>query len=205
VRKVLVPLVVSAVVFGFCSNAAMAQPDGRTKSQVPHKIGLIDMAHIFKNYKKFTDLREDLKREIEKSDAKAKQMVAQLQALQKKMKESQFAKDSPQQKKWRQDYIKLTTNYQAYRQEQQEKFLEKEAQIYKTVYLEVTDAVRIYAKYYNYTLVLRWNKADVSTAKDPKAILNSMNRLVIYSRQGDDITKAILDHLNDSYRKTARR
>ena len=40
-------------------------------SNLPHKVGLIDMAHVFKNYKKFEALREDLKIEISESENKA--------------------------------------------------------------------------------------------------------------------------------------
>jgi len=201
VRKVILPLVLSAVVFAVAAPRAVQAQNQKT---APHKVGLIDMAHIFKNYEKFKDLREDLKKEIESSDARSKQMVAQVQELQKKMKDPTYKKDSPQQKQWRSQLIDLTGKYQLFRQQEQERFLDKEAQIYKTVYLEVTDAVAIYAKYYKFTLVLRWNKAGVRSQKDPKAILNGMNRLVIYSQPGDDITDAILEHLNGQYRKTAR-
>jgi Skp family chaperone for outer membrane proteins len=203
VRKVIFPLVLSAVAITVCAAPQAVQ--AQNQKTVPHKVGLIDMAHIFKNYKKFTDLREDLKKEIESSDARSKQMVAQIQALQKKMKNPMFAKDSPQQKQWRAQVIDLTGKYQLFHQQEQERFLDKEAQIYKTVYLEVTDAVAIYAKYYKFTLIIRWNKAGVRSAKDPKTILSGMNRLVIYSQPGDDITGEILKHLNGQYTKTARR
>lgn len=197
-RKVILPLVLSAVAFGVCAPQA-AQAQGQ--SQAPHKIGLIDMAHIFKNYKKFTDLRDDLKKEIERSDARSKNMVTQIQELQNKMKDPTFKKDSPQQKQWRAELIKLTTQYQAFRQDEQNRFLEKEANIYKTVYMEVTNAVGIYARYWKYTLVLRWNSAGVQSAREPKEILSGMNRLVIYSQPGDDITGEILKHLNATYAK----
>jgi Skp family chaperone for outer membrane proteins len=198
VRKVIFPLVLSAVAFGVCMAPQAAQA---AQAQAQHKVGLIDMAFIFKNYKKFTDLREDLKKEIESSDARSKSMVTQIQALQNKMKSAKFAKDSPQQKQWRAQLIDMTSKYQVFRSDEQSRFLEKEANIYKTCYLDVTSAVAIYAKYYKFTLILRWNSAGVQAAKDPKAILSGMNRLVIYSQPGDDITGEILKHLNGSYAK----
>ncbi len=39
---------------------------------VKHQIGLIDMAHIFKNYEKFTAMTASLQKEIEQTDLKAK-------------------------------------------------------------------------------------------------------------------------------------
>lgn len=196
-RKVILPLVVSAIALGVC----LAPQTARAQSQVQAKVGLIDMAHIFKNYKKFKNLRDDLKKEIESSDAQSKRMVAQIQDLQKKMKTGNFKKDSPRQQQWRKQMIDLTGKYQLFRQQQQERFLEKEANIYKTCYLDVTNAVAVYAKYYKFTLVLRWNRSGVQSAQEPKAILSGMNRLVIFSQPNDDITKAILEHLNDKYMK----
>ena len=41
-------------------------------SNAPHKVALVDMAFVFKNYKKFEVLREDLKEEIQASEGEAK-------------------------------------------------------------------------------------------------------------------------------------
>ena len=198
VKKVVLSLILSTVAFG----TVLAPQRAQAQSPGPHKIGLIDMAYIFKNYKKFTDLREDLKKEIERSDSNAKQMVAEITVLQKKMKDGQktFKQDSPQFKQWRTQLIEMSGKYQVFRQDEQRRFLGKESQIYKTVYLEVTNAVRIYAKYWKFTLILRWNKDGVDSADNAKTILGRMNRLVIYSRDGDDITAEILKHLNKTYR-----
>ena len=184
------------------SQTAHAQPGG---NPMPHKVGLIDMAHIFKHYKKFTDQREDLKKEIERSDATAKAMVADIKKLQDQLKNPMFKSDSPQGKQLRQQLITASAKYQTYRQDEQQRFLTSEAKIYKTVYMEVTKSVATYARYYKYTLVLRWSKEGVDSVSQPKQILSKMNRLVIYSRAGDDITKVILDHLNGQYIKTTGR
>ena len=36
-------------------------PAAKEAASIPHKVGLIDMAHVFKHYKKFEMLREELK------------------------------------------------------------------------------------------------------------------------------------------------
>lgn len=195
-------LVVAVSGMSLIPSIGLAQ--NNSARELPHKVGLIDMAYIFKNYKKFTDLREDLKKEIQGSDAKAKQMVAQIQTLQKQLRDPKFKDGSPQKKAWRQQLIELTAKYQSFRQEEQRKFLEKEAQVYKTVYLEVTDAVRTYAQYYNYTLILRWTRDGVDKAQDAKSILKNLNRRVIYVHKGQDITDVILQYLNERYAKSLK-
>lgn len=200
-RNILSVALVAAVCCGTLGSTAANAQDGK---ETPHKIGLIDMAYVFKNYQKFKDLREDLKKSIQDSDARAKSMVEELKGLQAKLKDNKtYKKDSPQVKAWRKRYIELTAQYQSYRQEEQAKFLERQAQIYKTVYMEVAAAVKTYAKYYNYTLILRWNSEGVDKAKDAKEILSKMNRLVIYVQEGQDITGVILKYVNGNYAKQA--
>jgi outer membrane protein len=77
--------------------------------------------------------------------------------------------------------------------------MRQESQIYKTVYLEVADATRLYAKHFHLTLVLRFNRKSINEADGPKGILGSMNKQVIYSRPEDDITDSVVKYLNDLY------
>ncbi|MGH7198983.1 MAG: OmpH family outer membrane protein, partial [Planctomycetaceae bacterium] len=168
-----------------------------------HKIGLIDMAHVFKNYKKFEVLREGLKAEIEQSDAKAKQMAADAQALQKEM--QSYKEGSPDYIAAEKKLAGLAADFEAYRQVQQKEFLRKESQIYRTIYLEVTDAVDKYAQYYKYTLILRFDRSGLEEAQTPQDLLQRMNREVIYHRGENDITLSVLDYLNRKYTQTAER
>lgn len=204
-KKLTSTIAVLAVSAGFLlsSQAASAQP--KVAVSTPHKVGLIDMAHIFKKYDKFTDQREDLKKEIERSDGIAKGMAAEIKKLQTQLKDPTYRNDSPQKKALRQQLFTAGAKYQSFRQEEQQRFLGQEAKIYKTVYMEVTGAVSLYAKHYKYTLILRWSKEGVGSAAEPKTILTKMNRLVIYSRPGDDITTVILIHLNDKYAQVTGR
>jgi molecular chaperone GrpE len=56
-------------------------------TNIPHKVGLIDMAFVFKNYKKFESLREDLKVEIASSEEQAKEMQKEIVEYQQKLKD----------------------------------------------------------------------------------------------------------------------
>ena len=182
--------------FVLSSPAAHAQngpPSG------PHRIGLIDMAHIFKEYKWFTDQRAQLKVEIKNSDTRIKAMVADMKKLKAQYADKTIKDGSPQKKALLQQLISADTNYRTFRQSEQQRFLDKEAKIYKSVYMEVTKAVDIYATHFQYTLILRFSRANVADATESRAILTKLNRLVIYSKPGHDITTPILDHLNKQY------
>ena len=166
------------------------------------KIGLIDMAHVFKNYEKFKNLREDLKAEIEQSDQKAKGMARQLQALQVEMKK--FKEGTPGYLTREKKLTQLASEFQTFRKVEQRKFLRREAEIYKTVYLEVTDAVRKYAEYFQYALVIRFNSRGLETVANPAEVIKSMNRQVVYHRNENNITRPVLDYLNRSYSKSRK-
>lgn len=172
---------------------AAAQPAG------PHQIGLIDMAQVFKEYEKFKALSEDLRAQVQESDAEAQAMVQALQQTQATMSSGTYAAGSPEYQQLEQRLIEQQTEIENFRKVKQLEFLRKEAEIYKTVYLEVQDAVGMYARHYKYTLIMRFNRSKVEDATNPQEIIQSMNRPVVFYKPNDDLTDPILNYLNQQY------
>lgn len=170
-------------------------------TSAPHQIGLIDMAHIFKNYEKFKDQTAGLQKLAEEAEAKAKAMMEEGKKGQEQL--QTLVAGSPEYSALEAKLIKLKTELETFRQVEQQKIVRQQADVYKTIYLEVQDVVNRYAAYYKYTLVIRFNRADVADAGNPQAIIQNMNRQVVYYQTQDDITDPILKHLNDQYKKTA--
>ncbi|WP_166828204.1 OmpH family outer membrane protein [Thalassoroseus pseudoceratinae] len=177
--------------------AAFAQAEPAASSG-QFKVGLIDMAFVFKNYKKFEALRNDLKAEIEQSDLKAKQMAGELKQIQEKAK--QFKEGSSEFKQFESELAQKASQFEAFRKIAQRDFLRKEAEIYKTVYLEVSEAVELYANHYKYSLIMRFSRDGVEDASgNPQQILQSMNRQVVSFGKELDITDTVLEYLNRKY------
>ena len=172
---------------------------------MPHQVGLIDMAHVFKEYSKFKALSEALKQEVEGVDNQAKGMVEELQQLQARIKSGTLVEGSPDYNTIEQQFLTKSTELETFRKMKQREFLRKEADIYKTVYLEVQDAVQQYARIYHYTLIMRFSRDQVESAENPQEIIQSMNRPVVYHRNRDDLTDPILKYLNEQYGRTATR
>ncbi len=174
---------------------------GAAQAAAPHKIALIDMAHIFKEYKKFQVLRDDLKAEIEQSDALAKKKAEDIKELSTTLKSfTQGSQDYADREK---QLAKATSDFETFRKLAQRDFLRKESQIYKQIYLEVTEMVQRYAKHYGYTLVMRFSRENVDEVTEPGDIIKSMNRQVVYYQNEDDITQPVLDYLNKKYSAAA--
>ena len=100
---------------------------------------------------------------------------------------------------------RIAEHMEAFRKGAQMKFLRRESEIYKTVYLEVSDAVKQYCEYYEITLVIRFNREPLETASSPQDVLSRLNKQVVFNRPEDDITTAVLDYLNREYEKSAGR
>lgn len=176
---------------GKASARDAAATDGR-----PHKVGLIDMAYVFKNYQKFEYLREDLKLKISESEGQAKQMAETIKSLQAKMKEHK--EGSPEFGDMEQKLAKASAEFETFRRSTQREILKEESAIYHQIYMEVSDAVKKYSKYYGYTLVLRFNREDLNP-EDPQGLIQGMNRQVVFHQEEDDMTNSVLQHLNDKF------
>jgi len=198
VKKVVLFVTAFALLTGFLSFADTAQgQQAKSKPQEVHKVGLIDMAYVFKNYKKFELLRDDLKAEITASDQQASAKMQQLKALQEELKE--YKEGSPNFLSSEEKLVKMTGEFESFRKVAQRDFMRKEAEIYKTIYLEVSDAVAKGADYFGYTLIIRFNRDGLDTASNPQEVIKSMNKQVVFHRTEDDITASVLEFLNDQY------
>lgn len=198
-----------AVLSGVLAFPATAWGQGRpaaggtaapAAAKLPHQVGLIDMAYVFKNYKKFDELRADLKSEIEDGEAKMKAMVEEIQQIQQTMKT--FAEGSDKFTAAEKQLAGKSAEAEAFRRSMQRDFLKRESQIYHTVYLEVSDAVRRYAEHFQYTLVIRFTREDLNT-ENPQELIQGMNRQVVYHRGEDDITLSVVEFLNRAYDKAS--
>ncbi len=78
-KKLVLRSVIVALAFGsMVSGNTVSAQDAAT----PSRVGLIDMAYVFKNYEKFKTLRDDLKTEIQGSDTQAKNMATKIKTVQ---------------------------------------------------------------------------------------------------------------------------
>lgn len=180
---------------GWALGNAWGQAPARaaTADATPHKVGLIDMAMLFSKYKKFANLREDLKVEIESADASLKAQLEKIKTLQLEMKE--LAPNSPKFVAAEKKITELAAGAEAERKNLQRRFMREETKIYQTVYREVLDAVNKYAAIYHYTLIIRYSR-DEAESDDPQKVMQALQRQVVFSREDDDITDAVLRYLN---------
>ncbi|MCA8993411.1 MAG: OmpH family outer membrane protein [Planctomycetaceae bacterium] len=199
----------SLTLMAFAMTAALAlmparvtaQQPGQAPAAKPHQVALIDLAHIFQNYEKFKDQTQGLQTAAQNAQAKAVQMGEDLKAKQTAL--QSLTPGSPDYSALESQLFEAQGKLQAFQQVEQREIVRKQAELYKQIYMDVQKATSEYARYYNYTLVLRFNRADATESTNPQQILQGLNRQVVFYQTNDDITDQILDYLNDTYRKTA--
>ncbi len=167
----------------------------------PHQVGLIDLAHIFQNYSKFKDQTQTLRTAAESAQAQVIQMGEVMKSKQLEL--QALNPGSPDYATLESQLFEMQGKLQAFQQTEQREIMRKQADLYKEIYMEVQKATGEYAAYYNYTLVLRFNREEAQDSNDPQKIIQGLNRQVVFYQTNDDITDQILDYLNDKYAKTA--
>lgn len=194
-------LVVSAAMILSLAAPAVAQQAAPAKPDVPHRVGLIDMAEVFQGYKKFEDLRTALNAEIERSDAEAKVMIEQLQKMQADFnaQAEKFTPGSAQYEQAEKLLLEEKSKFDAFRAATQRKLARKESEMFKVVYSDTTALVAQYAEYFKYTVVIRFDRKDIDENTPPAEAVQRMNKQVVYFRSQDDITDQVLKVLNDRY------
>jgi Skp family chaperone for outer membrane proteins len=204
VKKLVVKATVFVLFAGLVSSTVV-RGDGNASRAAdvssPHRVALIDMARVFKNYKKFEAMREELKGELTKSEERFKLMAETVKQETAQLKG--FKEGSPEYSNLEKSLLNHTSTMQAFQKGQQRELIRKEAQIYKTIYLEVSDAVEKYAQHFNFTLVLRFSADELSGQENPEDVMRGLNRQVVYYRPSEDITTAICEFLNRRYQRTA--
>ena len=196
--KKLIPAL--AVVLGL-TTAASAQNEAQpAAAKLPVKIGLVDMARVFKEYDKFNALREDLKSEMKADMDAAQALAAKAKSLQEELK--LLNRGSPDFIKKEAELARVHSDFETKRKLINSKNMREEARIFEQVYLEARDAVKLYAEYYKYTLIIRFNSAPID-AENPQSLANSLNKLIVYHQPQNDITGAVIDYLNRQWERNS--
>ncbi|WP_437187245.1 OmpH family outer membrane protein [Planctomicrobium sp. SH668] len=194
---------ISCLLLGICTlftGQLLAQAPSAAEP-TPARVGLIDMAYLFKNSEKFVALTQALEKEIEATDEQAKTLADQVRNIQAQLASNVLQPGSPEAEQLEADLFRSNAELETFKQQAQQGFIRKEAEIYKTIYLESENAVKMYSKHYGYTLVIRFDQNEVEQAQNPQQVINAMNRQVVHFRPTDDMTKPILNYLNGEWKK----
>lgn len=171
---------------------AQGQQDGQGL-----RIACLDVSEVFKNYQKFKSQREVLKSEVESGDDELQQTQQEVQALVDQLKVLTNQNDRDNIEK---EINEKKFQFEKRRRNLQQAFIQKEADIYATIYKEVVDLVTRTCEHNGIHIVFRIRE-DMTDAGNPQHILQTINREVVYYQNDLDITQLIIDGLNQKFAK----
>ncbi len=193
-------LLVATILLAAPSAATFGQDT--TSSSAPHKIALIDISRVLKEYKKVDALRSEIKAEISKSETQRTSMIKQMQTIKDKLKAPNIEQGSAKAVELEKQYLKIEAEFTSFKKAERQRILRHEAQLLKTIHGEIKAVVKRAAEAWEYTLVLRFNGAP-SNGATPNNVVGELQRQVVYYRGEDDITQPVIDFLNKQYLKTS--
>lgn len=191
-----------ALVAGFLTTALFvslasaqqpqAQPRAAAPAQRPLGIALLDVNAIFKDHPGFKARMAQLEQTVKTAENQVKAQKDEIRQLAEQLKE--MREGSPEYQQYERRLAERQANLQASIALQKKDFLQQEAKIYHSVYQEIEQEVSSFAQAYNIAVVLRYS-GDPVDAEKPDEILRDINKSVVYSAQGLDITGQIRDRL----------
>ena len=191
-------LLVATILLAAQPATTLAQ-DANSAS-APHKVALIDISKVLKNYKKVDALRTEIKAEIAKSEPRRSSLVKQIEMLSKRLKSGSIEPGSAKAADLEQQGDKLKAELVVFNKNERKRILRREAQLLKTIHGEIKGVVKRAAEAWGYTLVMRFN-SSATEATTPNSVVGELQRQVVYFRAEDDITKPVIEYLNKQFLK----
>lgn len=185
---------VGMLISSMCNRQATALP--RPDTAEPTRLALIDMAKVFKQSKVFESKRDALKQQISEAEEVARTKQAALERLTKNLQD--FEKGTEDRAEVERMVKKAKDEFEAYRREEQARFLKAESTIYREIYELATSEVAKYCRDHGIDVVIRFN-GDPLPVDKPQELLQSMNRQIVYEN-GLDITDEIILAVNQASR-----
>ena len=180
----------ASISFLICNTAPAQAPAGRSASS--DRIAVIDINYIFKNHTRFGAMVEDWKGDVQKAEDGFRGERTEIQAMAEDIK--RFKPGQPDYKRLEEDIARRQSDLQVRMQLKKKGLMEREAKMYMNVYSEVQEQVQYFAQRHGITMVLRFNRNDV-TSDDPRQIQQALLRPVVF-QDNIDITVDILQRLN---------
>jgi len=195
VRALHLFVCVSLCVASMNSQASAQAPSptpGPSANAPRYGYAVVDVTYIFKNYAKFSQQMEGMKTAMESADSQLK-ADRDTVASKEQMRE-QYNPGAPEFKQIDEEIARLKAEFQLKAGKIRRDFMEREAQVYYSTFMEVSNAVQYYAQQHNIGMVLRFN-GDSIDPNNREDILRAINKPVVF-QNNVDITPDVLALLN---------
>lgn len=180
-------------------SSVEAQAPSAGGPPAPGLIVLLDVTSLIKDNAHLKALMADMQRDVTKTEDIFRKERDTLRQLSEELKDMRAG--TPEYKAREEEITKRGTDLNVKIQLQRKEFLQRESRIYFSVYQEIQQEVAYFAANNNISMVLRTSSEPVDVEK-PDDILREMNKPVVWSSKGLDITQYIKEQLKRRYGDT---
>lgn len=193
-------------------GASRLWAESKEKKPAPRtRIGIINLTYVIKNYDKYKEFQEEIKKYVEpyqKRDAELRQQLKELRSQAEKSSLVPAKGEDGDEKEKKEELEEKAKKIQRRIEENSEKIKKKLGQKsdeeMKIVYLDVSNAAQEYARSHELDLVLHYNDAtteqDYFSAQNIARKLNTGAFMPVYVKPSMDISKDLASILNQKMR-----
>ncbi len=185
--------ILSGSINAFAQNGGQARPPKPVTATA-----VVDLDHIFDNHPTFQTQKEALKAEyqrtMEEFEARKKKFAQEVEALNSTLKE-----DSPEMKSKAEKLLAEESKLRFESMNKEKEFGERQAKLIFQTYTEVTKYVEFAATHYQYDLVVRYSRKQMSSMdpKKPNSVMMSIaeREVVYFNPDPHDLTEVVIGML----------
>ncbi|WP_237607218.1 OmpH family outer membrane protein [Roseimaritima sediminicola] len=186
----------AAYVFGCLAAGVLAPLAADAQSPAPgtpgHRVGVIDVAKIFKESPAIKSQVTAVENELKAYDATLAKKREELKAAIEQLKT--FNVGTPQYAEHEEKVANMESRLRLEMARKRKELSDAEARIYFENYKQITAAVETVAKYNKINLVLRYNSEEMDPEKG-ESVIRSVMKNVVYHEASLDMTNLVMQYL----------
>lgn len=189
----------AAIGLAIVTLSALA-PVSASAEDTGHRIAVVDVAYIFKSHPLIKAQVEKVENDLKAYDAHLQGKREELKTAAERLK--QYKVGSPEYAAQEEKVASMESKLRLDMARKRKELADAEAKIYFQNYQLIASGVKFLANHYKINLVLRYN----SEKMDPEvgeSVIRSVMKNVVYHDDSIDMTKAVMDYLDQQIPKIA--
>ncbi len=198
IKKVHVVLFGATLAASLCLiSLTRTNAQGAGRSAGPTKVAVCDLIRVFADYQRAQDLTTKLNERKGSIEAENRKRVTKLEGL--KMTMEGYKPGSKEHTKVLDDFKRQMIGLKVWLEIERDSVLADHRRLTEEMFKQIRDAIATVAKERNIDLVIQLAPKELNARNYEELVAQIDRRKVLYNTQDIDITKTVLQLINESY------
>jgi len=176
-----------------------AKAEGERPKPPPAKVAVVDIVHVFNEYRRAKDLTKEMEAFRDKMKAEGEKRAAECKALQERIKA--LADGADEAEKLKAELQEKGIALETWMKAKQAEALGKHKRLTEEMYKEIVSATGRIARRRGFLVVLNAQHKLAETSNTQALLKQIRSRTVLYADQRVHLCKDVLKELNEAYRR----